>query len=88
MKHVVLRSWSRARGVTPIDSIRLFPTGVKVTSRGQGDILGVVKQSTCNYGSGKVGLHMHSRSRRILGQGQAVNIEIRRSKFLTPVGNE
>ena len=31
--------------------IRSFPTGVKVTSRsrGQGDILGVVKQSTCNY---------------------------------------
>ena len=35
-------------------SIRSFPTEVKVTSRGQGDILGVVKQSTCNYGSGKV----------------------------------
>ena len=33
-------------------------------------------------------MRMHSRSRRILGQGQAVNIEIRRSKFLTPVGNE
>ena len=40
--------------VTPIDFIRSFPTGVKVRSSGQGDILGVVKQSN-NQGSGKVG---------------------------------
>ena len=48
---MVLRSWSRGG----VDSIRSFLTGVKVRSRGQGDILGVVKQSTCKYGSGKVG---------------------------------
>ena len=49
---IYMSSWG---GVTPIDSIHSFPTGIKVRSRGQGDIIGVVKQSTRNYGSGKVG---------------------------------